>query len=93
MYAVVHDAALVTGKAMENFLTSRDGESILRSYGVNGSCPLRSMRNENQGLGRRILKKIKKVRSLSCLLPELSINGYRDYCYSIVSFKQVVKVS
>ena len=62
MYAAVRDAAMVTGNATENFLTSRDGERILRSYRVNESCPLRSMKREENELGKRMLKEIKKVR-------------------------------
>lgn len=62
MYAAVYDAAIVTGKATERFLTSVDGQRILQSYRVNGSCPLRSMENEDRGLGQRILNEIKKAR-------------------------------
>ncbi|XP_068747188.1 glutamate receptor 2-like isoform X2 [Montipora capricornis] len=62
MYAAVRDAAIVTGNATENFLTSTDGERILRSYRVNKSCPLRSMKREENELGKRMLKEIKKVR-------------------------------
>ena len=69
MYAAVHDAALVIGKATENFLTSADGEGILLSYRVNTSCPLRSMKNEDVQLGQRILDEIKKVRSNWLFIP------------------------
>lgn len=65
MYAAVYDTAVVVGRAMEKFLMSVEGKKMIHSYGVNGSCPLQSMVNEDKGLGQRILKELKKVGALS----------------------------
>ena len=61
MYATVQDAAIVIAKATETFLTSKDGERILGSYQVSGSCPLRSMKEGETALGQRMLNEIKMV--------------------------------
>ncbi|KAK2574075.1 Glutamate receptor 2 [Acropora cervicornis] len=62
MYATVQDAAIVIAKATETFLTSKDGERILRSYQVSGGCPLRSMKDGETALGQRMLNEIKMVQ-------------------------------
>ncbi|XP_029201413.2 glutamate receptor 2-like isoform X1 [Acropora millepora] len=62
MYATVQDAAIVIAKATETFLTSKDGERILRSYQVSGGCPLRSMKEGETALGQRMLNEMKMVQ-------------------------------
>lgn len=64
MYGAVHDAAVVIGKAMEKLLMSAEGRKMIHSYGINGSCPLQSMDNEDKGLGQRILNELKKVGNI-----------------------------
>ena len=82
MYAAVHDAALVIGKATENFLKSADGEGILLSYRVNRSCPLRNTKNEDMQLGKRMLNEIKKVRSSWLLIASSWSNGELTDCFT-----------
>ena len=63
MYGAVYDTAFVVGKAIEKFLKSAEGKKMIHYYGVNGSCPLQSMVNEDKGLGQKILNELKKVRA------------------------------
>ncbi|KAJ7387558.1 hypothetical protein OS493_000889 [Desmophyllum pertusum] len=74
MYGAVHDAAVVIGKAMEKLLMSAEGRKMIHSYGINGSCPLQSMDNEDKGLGQRILNELKKV-SFKGLTGDVQFDG------------------
>ena len=63
MYAAVHDAALVVGKAVENLLLSSDkGMQMIAKHIGNMTCPLHSAGTQHEkGLGWKLLQQIRKV--------------------------------